>query len=173
MSWLKDPDAGKDWRQEKGTTKDETVGWHHQLYRHKCEQAPGDGEGQGSLACCSLRDRRVAHDEAAEQQTAAQTFTTNTTSPAFLLMSFLCCRIPPCSRPVLSNSPIFPCDLDFLECRTLPCRWSLSLSSPMLSRLGENDTACGAPSLLVVLALLALEWWLWDYLWEETSGLWA
>ena len=53
-NWLigKDPDAGKDWRQEeKGTTEDETVGWHHQLDGH--EQALGDGEGQGSLACCS------------------------------------------------------------------------------------------------------------------------
>ena len=55
-SWLiwKDPDAGKDWRQEeKGTTEDDMVGWHHQLKRHKFEQALGDGEGQGSLTCCS------------------------------------------------------------------------------------------------------------------------
>ena len=35
-------------------TKDETVGWHHQLNGHEFEQAMGDGEGQGSLACCSL-----------------------------------------------------------------------------------------------------------------------
>ena len=48
----KDPDAGKDWRQENETTKDETVGWHHQLNGHEFEQAPGDGEGQGSPACC-------------------------------------------------------------------------------------------------------------------------
>ena len=48
----KDPNVGKDWRQEeKGTTEDEMVGWHHRLSGH--EQAPGDGEGQGSLACCS------------------------------------------------------------------------------------------------------------------------
>ena len=42
-TWLtgKDPDAGKDWRQEEGTTEDETVGWHHQLNGHKFEQAPG------------------------------------------------------------------------------------------------------------------------------------
>ena len=50
----KDPDAKKDWRQEeKGMTEDEMVGWHHQLNGHKFEQAPGDGEGQGSLAYCS------------------------------------------------------------------------------------------------------------------------
>ena len=50
----KDPDAGKDWRQEeKGRTEDEVVGWHHRLNRHEFEQAPGIGDGQGSLACCS------------------------------------------------------------------------------------------------------------------------
>ena len=50
----KDPDAGKDWRQEeKGATEDEMVGWHHWLNGHEFEQTPGDGEGQGSLACCS------------------------------------------------------------------------------------------------------------------------
>jgi len=50
----KDTDAGKDWRQEKkGKTEDEMVGWHHQLNTHEFEQAPGDGEGQGSLAYCS------------------------------------------------------------------------------------------------------------------------
>jgi len=49
----KDPDARKDWRQdEKGITEDEMVGWHHWLNGHEFEQAPGDGEGQGSLACC-------------------------------------------------------------------------------------------------------------------------
>ena len=53
VSWFirKDPDAGKDWRQEeKVTTEDEMVGWHHQLYVHEFEQAPGVGDGQGSLA---------------------------------------------------------------------------------------------------------------------------
>ena len=60
-NWLirKDPDAGKDWRQEnKGTAEDEMVGWHHQLNRHEFEQALGDGEGQGSLACCSPWGRK-------------------------------------------------------------------------------------------------------------------
>ena len=49
----KDSDAGKDWRQEKRTTEDEMVGWHHQFNGHEFEQPPRDGEGQGSLACCS------------------------------------------------------------------------------------------------------------------------
>ena len=50
----KDPDAGKDWRQEeKGMTEDEIVRWHHQLNRHEFEQTPGDSKGQRSLAGCS------------------------------------------------------------------------------------------------------------------------
>ena len=50
----KDPDPGKDWGQEeKGATKDEIVGGHHQLLGREFEQTPRDGEGQGSLACCS------------------------------------------------------------------------------------------------------------------------
>ena len=49
----KDPDAGKDCGQEeKGTTDDEMVGWHHQLDGHEFRQTQGDS-GQGSLACCS------------------------------------------------------------------------------------------------------------------------
>ena len=52
-NWLigKDPDAGKDWKQEKkGTTEEEMVGWHNWLTGHEFEQDPGDNEGQGSLA---------------------------------------------------------------------------------------------------------------------------
>ena len=46
----KDPDAGKDLRQEeKGTTEDKMVEWHHQLNGHEFEQTLGDGEGQGRL----------------------------------------------------------------------------------------------------------------------------
>ena len=55
-SWLirKDPNAGKDWRQEeKGMTQDETVGWHHWLNRHEFEYTSGIGDGQGGLVYCS------------------------------------------------------------------------------------------------------------------------
>ena len=48
----KDPNAGKDWRQEKMTTEDEMIGWHLWLNGHECAQTPGDGEGLGSLVCC-------------------------------------------------------------------------------------------------------------------------
>ena len=60
-NWLtgKDPDAGKDWRpEEKGMTENEMVGWNHQLDEHEFEQALGIGDGQGSLACCSLWGRK-------------------------------------------------------------------------------------------------------------------
>ena len=68
-SWLigKDPNARKEWRQEeKGTTEEEMVGWHHLINGHELEQAPGDGEGQGSWlaavhrvtkSCVQLSDR--------------------------------------------------------------------------------------------------------------------
>ena len=50
----KDPDAGRDWGQEeKGTTEDEMVGWHHRLDAREFGWTPGDGDGQEGLACCS------------------------------------------------------------------------------------------------------------------------
>ena len=53
------PDAEKDWRwEEKGMTKDKMVGWHHWLNGHEFEQTLGDGERQGSLACCTLWDSK-------------------------------------------------------------------------------------------------------------------
>ena len=54
-SWLtaKDPDAGRDWGQEKkGMTKDEMLGWHNRLNGHEFGWTPGVGDGQGGLACC-------------------------------------------------------------------------------------------------------------------------
>ena len=54
--WLivKDPDAGEDWRQEeRETIEDEMVRWHHRVDGHEFEQAPGVGDGQGSLVFCS------------------------------------------------------------------------------------------------------------------------
>ena len=68
-SWLiwKDPDAGKDWGQEeKGTTEDEMVGWHHGLDGRESEWTPGAGDGQGGLVCCDSWGRRVRHDWATE-----------------------------------------------------------------------------------------------------------
>ena len=69
-NWLigKDPDAGKDWRQEKGVTEDEMVGWHHWCDGHEFESTPGLGDGQGGLVSCSPWGRRVGPDLATERQ---------------------------------------------------------------------------------------------------------
>ena len=75
-TWLsqligKDPDAGKDWGQEKkGTTEDKMVGWHHWFNGHEFEQTQGDSKRQGSLVCCSSwghKDLGVT-DSVTEQQ---------------------------------------------------------------------------------------------------------
>ena len=68
-NWLiwKDPDAGKDCRwEEKVTTEDEMVGWHHWFDGLEFEEAPGVGERHGGLVCCSPWGRRVGHNWATE-----------------------------------------------------------------------------------------------------------
>ena len=54
----KDPDAGKDWEQEKVVTEDKMVGRHHWFNEHEFEPTSGDTEEQGSLACCSPRGHK-------------------------------------------------------------------------------------------------------------------
>ena len=70
-SWhiLKDSDAGKHWGQEdKEATEDEMVGWHHRLNEHEFEQAPGDSEGQRSLAWWFMELQRAGQDLGTERQ---------------------------------------------------------------------------------------------------------
>ena len=59
-SWLigKNPDAGRDWGQEKGTTEDQMAGWHHRLDAHEFEWTLGVGDGQGGLVCCDSWGRK-------------------------------------------------------------------------------------------------------------------
>ena len=85
-NWLtgKDPDAGKDRKQEKEMTEDEMVGWHHWLNGHESEQAPGDGEGQGSLVCCSPFGQK----ESDTTEQLNNVFQSVKTLPS--LLSFLC-----------------------------------------------------------------------------------
>ena len=65
----KDPDAEKDWwQEEKGMIKDEMVGWHHWLNGHESEQTQGDGEGQGSLVCCSPWGHKESDTTEQQQQ---------------------------------------------------------------------------------------------------------
>ena len=67
--WLTgiDPDSGNDWKQEeKGTTEDKMVRWHHRFSGHEFEQTSGSSKGQGSLACCS--PWRLKESDMTEQQ---------------------------------------------------------------------------------------------------------
>ena len=66
----KDPNARKNWGQEeKGTTEDEMVGWHHWLNGHEFEETLGDSDGQRRFVCwSSLGSQRVGHDLVTEQQ---------------------------------------------------------------------------------------------------------
>ena len=67
-NWLiwKDPDSGKDWRQEEGMTEDEMAGWHHRLNGHEFEQAPGVGGGGLPGVLQFMGFQRVGHDWATE-----------------------------------------------------------------------------------------------------------
>ena len=74
-SWLiwKEPDAGKDWRQEeKGMAEDEMVGWHHRLNGHGFGWTTGVGDGQGGLACCSSWGRKESDTTEQLNWTVAQ-----------------------------------------------------------------------------------------------------
>ena len=88
-NWLigKDLDAGKDWKQEeKGMTEDEMVGWHHWLDGHEFELAPGVGEGQGGLACCSPRGRKELNT--IEQLNWTESVVIKTFSSVFIFIAF-------------------------------------------------------------------------------------
>ena len=69
LTHWKSPDAGKDWKQkEKRVKEDKMAGWHHQFSGHELGQTPGDGEGQGSLVCCSPWGHKwIGHDLVTEQ----------------------------------------------------------------------------------------------------------
>ena len=87
-SWLiwKDPDAGKDWKQEeKGTTENEMVGWYHQLDGHGFGWTPGVGDGQGGLARSDSWGCRVRHDWATEMNwTELRRGNGNSLTPVYL-----------------------------------------------------------------------------------------
>jgi len=132
-SWLirKDPDAGKNWRQEKkGTTEDEMVGWHHQLNGHEFEQASGDGKWQGSLACCSPWDQKVGHDWVTEQQNVN------------LLPERLCLgqHLPIAPNPLLQATTDLPSgsmNLTFLIDSTY--KWNHRVFIPLMVFLKEDN----------------------------------
>ena len=105
-SWLieKDPDAGKDWGQEKkGATEDEMVGWHHRLNGHEFEQSPGDSEDQESL-CAAVHG-------VTKSQTWLSNWTTTASSSdlpgsAGMEVSWRSTPTSPDSRPRPRASPV-------------------------------------------------------------------
>ena len=101
----KDPDAGKDWRQEEEGWQDEMVGWHHWLNRHEFKQVPGDGEGQGSLACCSPRgDKESDVPEQLKRNTSVSFVTVQVLRHVWLFET----PWTDCSPPGSSVCGIFP-----------------------------------------------------------------
>ena len=104
-SWFigKDSDAGRDWElEEKGTTEDEMVGWHHWFDGLESEWTPGVGDGQGGLACCdswghkeSDTTERLNWTELYAHETITIIYTVpliclSIASKSFLLSSSLC-----------------------------------------------------------------------------------
>ena len=92
-SWLirKDPDAGKDWRQEeKGMTEDEMVGWHHRLNGYEFRWTPGVDDGQGGLERCGSWGPRVRNGWATELNWTAARQASLTLTISWSLPKFLC-----------------------------------------------------------------------------------
>ena len=102
-NWLmwKDPDTGKDWRHEKGTTEDETAGWHHQLDRQEFEQALGVGDGQGSLVCCSPWGRKESDTTERLKRANKHRCISNQTHPLFRSPIFSSLWLAPSSPGML------------------------------------------------------------------------
>ena len=92
-NWLigRDPDAGKDWRQEKQTREDEMAGWHHQLNGHESEQAPGVEWWTGKPGMLqSMGSQRVRHDWATELNYQVCSFTINGSGVLFKKSMSIC-----------------------------------------------------------------------------------
>ena len=96
-NWLiwKDLDPGKDWRQEKGTTEGEMVGWHHWINGHEFESTPWVGDGRGDLACYSPWGRK-------ESDTTEQLNWTELIGCLFLP---ILCSLKPSLPPVILHPP--------------------------------------------------------------------
>ena len=114
----------EDWRrEEKGTTQDKMVGWHHQLNGREFAQAPGDGDGQGRLACCSPWGlQTVRHDWATEQLSRANKHSLRKAEMA--VVEGPSTLLPDAST--LCRPPIFPSHPQ----PPLPRRWETAGQSP-------------------------------------------
>ena len=102
-NWLlgKDPDAGKDWRQEKGMTEDEMVGWHHRLNGHEFEQALGVSDGQGGLVCCGPWSHKESDTTERPNWTDTEYQKSNAVNYKFVAAQGICHLPPRGLNPVL------------------------------------------------------------------------
>ena len=130
LLFWKDPDGGKDWRQEeKGTTEYEMVGWHHWLDGHEFEQTPGIGDGQGGLACCCPWGRVCI-------SVLFSLFLPPSSSPLCPKVCSLCLHLPCCpvdwyplSRWKVESQPVDGQGLSWCShMGTTPCRGRLPCS---------------------------------------------
>ena len=142
-SWLiwKDPDAGKDWRwEEKGMTEDEMVGRHHWLNGHEFAHAPGVGDGQGGLACCSPWGRKES--DMTEQLNWTELDPLTEFSFPFSLLSIVVGRnyspslqvlpaYPKCTSPSQSFSKSMTTTSS--PCYSIAATWTLPHTSPHLT----------------------------------------
>ena len=87
-----DADSGKDWRQEeKGMTEDEMVGWHHWLNGHEFKQIVGDGDGWGSLVCCSPWSCKELHTTERLNNIIRKKISSVSLNTAFSIKTFTSC----------------------------------------------------------------------------------
>ena len=125
-NWLiwKDPDDGKDWRQEeKGTTEDEMVGWHHWLNGHGFGWTPGVGDEQGGLACCDSWGCKES--DTTEQLNCTEWWKWKLLSPVWLFVT-----------PIDCNTPDLPIHHQLPELTQTHVHWvgdAIQLSHPLLS----------------------------------------
>ena len=126
----KDPNAGKDWGQEKRVAEDKMGRWHHWLNGHDSEQTPGDSEGQGTLVCCSPWGHKVGQDLTTEQQPLVSISTISTCS--MLVEKTLLKSVPSVSSGVILAPPTMK--EWFIHCHGSELWWLL-LAPPAMASL--------------------------------------
>ena len=123
--------------------QDEMVGWHHWLSGHKFDQTPGGGEGQGNLACCSLRSHK-------ESDTTEQLTNNSNNKPAG--SEWL--------QAVSDRS-----ELDYWKhswCQRIDCFWKTH--TPFILVTGWRRPAKEAIKLMILLQMLVINAFVWGHI---------
>ena len=156
----KDPDAGKDWGQEKGTMEDEMVGWHHWLNGHGFGWTPGVGDGQGGLTCCGSWGSQSDTTERLKW-TVYKCYAINVSDPfsSSLYAATLWDNIP--WKESLTSFAFNACTLDYPAC--LKCSEA---------QLGQKETCMQSEQTkrLVYFKLLSCKYWFIEMSLQYVSG---